>query len=858
MAASSSAARQFLLNVTFASALDARDAHILLVYMLSYGCPTLTSIFQMSASEPAEFVMLHHGYFEKRGKVSWSRRYARLYAGRRLVIYRTDKSALPVNVVSLARGYNDPCLVPRAIGKDQIGLDLPAQSSTPNSPTPATAEAEPLSLFRFDNRRDRDRWLSALQIEFDQPLKALLKRPGTSVCNSAATSPTTSKPPTPIPTPSREQVSPRHDLLQVKTRARSPPSLSPSPLPSPLPSPSSTSPQSASATSPASAPSPAPISTNSTPTHIAPSPITPSSASPVTARFRPATPVRPLSPAELAAQAKDAVNTAAAAYTYYSQLLMLAASPEVVRLSSADEIVVPRDGTCGNVSLNQFMRAVPPLPQTANPKLRSAKAKEADEAAAAAALSAPAAIPFVPMPAPTPSFPSFNPSTHLKVSPLGLLRRVQDQHLYFPFLSYFRSNYSALLFRTRLPSVALFQENTPSTSIFKMGQRGLNLQEIDAAMTAYHAFMAVSTSLIRTSKLVCFETAASSASTSSSQIGFAFPGFDSQVFDIGRFSVISPAQMFLGLDNSFEDGEWHTAMKASSVGKELMQSSADFTALFESSNAQDQNRARSLMHSAQLEVLHNIALAAHMRYVWSEHRERLREGDIISYSDVLSQFEAQYDDSDLPSPLSPPSRAASPVSVSDMDLFQYSRNRMQLEQWSDVVYVYSPPRSVLLQFLRARMEAFMREHPEVAGVVACEEAQSILSRTSPSPSVVDDVVDMSPNPMLPVPVHVTSYESSRHFLFDAFHFLLFLRLLFDERKKLLERLENALHIWLGKYQKDSSKSKSTAKYENILLLQTQAEEEKKKIVAAMNQLPSSDVIEGVLRVRTANTREHIQ
>jgi hypothetical protein len=1038
--AASSTAKQFLLSLTFASHLDSRDFHHLLNYMLNYGCPTDPSaLFRLSSGTPAEFVVLHAGLLEKKGKLTWSRRYARLFAGFRLVIYRSEKSHLPVNVLSLARGMGEQRMIAKAVGKDQIALDMPEQSTvaaastnteadaTAPSTTPAatptsTGSVEPAYFFRFENPRERDRWLAALQIEFDQPLKQLLRKPGSSTHNpdavisptSSSSKPTVSRAATTVPagamnpsspaqiSHSAHPLSPTSNLLSPLLSPQSTLSTTSSGMPTrrtPEPPSSSVSTPSSSSSANASISTPPPpiptrpppgapilqhpviqlpvpaLGTTNTPSPTAggsPNPsVTPTppagqnhspqpphtdrAVSPMPHTQHPtATPAQliratsglpsstashhtaPLSKQDLA------LKSAEMAYTYYSQLLTLCSSPEVLRMSETDELIIPNDGSCGNVNLAQFStRSTTSLPQAANPNLKERQKKEqAQQQAASAALSAPSSLspiggvttttttngngtgvgtgggsgsfekatsekekeksPVVPVATTTTtttsSSPSFNPLTHQKVSVLGLLHKVQDQALYFPFLSYFRSQYSALLFWTTLPTVSVFQSNTPSISIFKLGskKRGGLLSNLDLALRKYQMFMYCSSRQLKDAKLMCFEVD-SNASTSSSQIGFAFPGFDSQVFDIGRFSILSPSQMFLGLENSFEDDEWNTALKASSVGKELMQSSADLTTLFESQDPEDQNRARALMHSAQLEVLHNIALAAHMRSRWAIEKQRLREGEVISFAEVLAQFSA------------PPAQEfngdSNSVSESegDSELFQYSRNHMQLEQWIDITYVYSPPRQVLLSHLKTRMDRFAAEQADQPTVVASmgniagfapasitnqsttgdSSASSLLGdkpaaaskdtqsspqssprrhpHSAPQSNLEDDSILLTGLN----PIHgssatpLASYAPTRHFLFDAFHYLLFLRLLFDQRKTLLEQLENALHLWLAKYHRDSSKSKASVKYEYIIHLQSLAESEKKRILGAMNQLPSNEVMEGIVKVSGFETISYV-
>lgn len=70
IANASSKAKQFLLSLSFASHLDARDVYQCLNYMISYGCSSAADLFRLTADAPAEFIILHSGFLEKKGKVS--------------------------------------------------------------------------------------------------------------------------------------------------------------------------------------------------------------------------------------------------------------------------------------------------------------------------------------------------------------------------------------------------------------------------------------------------------------------------------------------------------------------------------------------------------------------------------------------------------------------------------------------------------------------------------------------------------------------------------------------------------------------------------------------------------------------
>jgi hypothetical protein len=96
---------------------------------------------------------------------------------------------------------------------------------------------------------------------------------------------------------------------------------------------------------------------------------------------------------------------------------------------------------------------------------------------------------------------------------------------------------------------------------------------------------------------------------------FAFPGFDAQKFDIGRFAVVSGWQFFVGTGSySFREEDWKGALKSACVAKEFMQTSPDVTTLMESDDSKQRDRAKLLMLRSQRRNLHNLCLASYMRH----------------------------------------------------------------------------------------------------------------------------------------------------------------------------------------------------------------------------------------------------
>jgi len=221
-------------------------------------------------------------------------------------------------------------------------------------------------------------------------------------------------------------------------------------------------------------------------------------------------------------------------------------------------------------------------------------------------------------------------------------------------------------------------------------------------------------------------------------------------------------------------------------------------------------------------------------------------------------------------------------------MFQYSRNLMQLEQFYELQYVYAPSKTLMTHFIRAKLEQWERD----SGVgstggggaggggggggiyVASADSTPALGPESPRESprrsprrdaeieYASSIASTTSAGGVGVGGNGAAsstggaYSPHRQFLFDAFHYLLFLRLLLDHRKTLLERLENAVHEWLGRYQKDASKNTATPKHEAIIRFKALVEGEKRELVSALADLPHSDVVEAVIKLQSRTNTQH--
>ena len=220
--------------------------------------------------------------------------------------------------------------------------------------------------------------------------------------------------------------------------------------------------------------------------------------------------------------------------------------------------------------------------------------------------------------------------------PLSLAALLSSPRSFFHYLLHLSS--LPLLFSSDLPTVTSFQRVTPQP-LFK--KRGKLMHAIDHALSAYHAAVTASTALLRDSRLVTIDEFEQSGS---GQIGFAYPGFDEQVFDVGRLSVVGCGQLIAaggvmgGGGLEFTRSDYLSAIESNSPAKELMQSSPDVGALYEGGEVAE---AKALSKAAQRVMLHNCALAQHLKgRIGQSSRHMLAHNELVLWSAVLSTASA--------------------------------------------------------------------------------------------------------------------------------------------------------------------------------------------------------------------------
>ena len=255
--------------------------------------------------------------------------------------------------------------------------------------------------------------------------------------------------------------------------------------------------------------------------------------------------------------------------------------------------------------------------------------------------------------------------------PLSLAALLSSPRSFFHYLQHLSS--VPLLFRSELPASSAFHRLTPQP-LFK--KRGKLMLCIDTALAAYHGVVEACGALLRDSRLVMIDEFEQSGS---GQIGFAYPGFDEQVFDVGRLSVVGCGQLMpaggggsgsvSGAGLEFTQADYLCAIDSNSPAKELMQSSPDVSALYEGGEVAE---AKALSTAAQRVMLHNCALAQHLKSrIGQSSRHMLAHSELVPWAAVLSSASGHTG----------------------------TRNAVVLQSFLPCVYVTNPPLATLQQLL---------------------------------------------------------------------------------------------------------------------------------------------------------------
>ena len=314
--------------------------------------------------------------------------------------------------------------------------------------------------------------------------------------------------------------------------------------------------------------------------------------------------------------------------------------------------------------------------------------------------------------------------------PLSLAALLSSPRSFFHYLQHLSS--LPLLFASELPVLSGFHRVTPQP-LFK--KRGKLMLSIDHALTGYHAVVEACVALLRDSRLVMIDEFEQSGS---GQIGFAYPGFDEQVFDVGRLSVVSCGQLMAasGVAGSggleFTRSDYLCAIESNSPAKELMQSSPDVSALYEGGEVAE---AKALSTAAQRVMLHNCALAQHLKSrIGQSSRHMLAHNELVAWSAVLASASTSL----LP-------------------------NAAVLQTFLPCVYVTNPPLSAMQQLLALHSHTSTAPHAAatVAGAPSAVQQPITSAAFSSAPVSPQGSPDSSPLSSQPSSPKVTPGSHTR-------------------------------------------------------------------------------------------------
>lgn len=196
--------------------------------------------------------------------------------------------------------------------------------------------------------------------------------------------------------------------------------------------------------------------------------------------------------------------------------------------------------------------------------------------------------------------------------------------------------------------------------------RGEKTQKLDDLVKAHTSTFDGCVTLLKGAKLVLVDPKEEAAAET--QIGFSYPGFVSEVVEVGPISVVSVWQLIADAsDLSFQQHDWNAALALPSVGKLLMQTSPDVSDLYDKGPA-GVKEAKALMSAAQLEVLHNVCLAEFIHFRGGPQALDPDEGCDLKWSSLLEA--------------------------------RGEANRNHLEEWDNLVYEIKPKWFFMIEMVR--------------------------------------------------------------------------------------------------------------------------------------------------------------
>ena len=397
------------------------------------------------------------------------------------------------------------------------------------------------------------------------------------------------------------------------------------------------------------------------------------------------------------------------------------------------------------------------------------------------------------------------------------------------------------LFPSSLATSTAFQQGTPSSFLRK---RSASLAVVDSSLASYHLLMSSLSALWCEARLVMVDEYEQSGS---GQIGFSFPGFDSQIFDVGRLSVIACAQLLSAETHAlrFDHKDYHLAIESSSPAKEMMQSSPDFSSLY---SAGQRERVKALAAQSQRLLLHHCSLASHMK----AHQHELQNGDVIAWAEVLTSVDVRKN-AELQDVFAPVAYVYNPTAGALHELIV----ALKKDRDSSAPYASFPE-------LTAQSSPTAASTPEklsAGGAVASPgsgNAEKSAKKGSffggkakgkgpPSPTVLLPASPASPG----TPLSPVRSASELRCLCDSVHLILLLRTLLHYRRHALSTLLTTINKTLPALSSSSDRVALQA----LTALQGAVDVERHRVVFVLSVLPKAEEIDKEVRRQRRERRE---
>jgi hypothetical protein len=177
---------------------------------------------------------------------------------------------------------------------------------------------------------------------------------------------------------------------------------------------------------------------------------------------------------------------------------------------------------------------------------------------------------------------------------------LKNQSNFFPLVRD-KLSYITIPFSTNIKSLS----NWLKMSQVPFAVRGRRTRIVDTYLEIYSEIINRCKVLVKDTYLFCMDD---SYHAGNSQIFFAFPGFDTQLFNVGQCALVPVWNLFRNYNqlSSFQEQDWTGALQSNSVAKELMQCFPTVT------GSHDTKQVAAISHNAALEQLRSLILTNYL------------------------------------------------------------------------------------------------------------------------------------------------------------------------------------------------------------------------------------------------------